>query len=83
MSPKRDKSTYFILNMIVQFFVETFVSMVFGYFIGKLIDSWLFTERDLFVYIFIVLGIFAGISNFIKRALKFSKGEENEKNKSD
>ncbi len=78
--PARNKTTYFIVNMIIQFFVETFVSMGIGYFLGRFIDTRLFEDKLVFTYIFIVLGIFAGISNLIKRALKYSGGgEENEK----
>jgi F0F1-type ATP synthase assembly protein I len=84
MSNKQDKSTFFIFNLVIQFFIETFVAMVIGYFIGKYLDQWLFSDKVLFVYILVVIGIFAGISNFIKRALKYSKGEEeNEEKRSD
>jgi F0F1-type ATP synthase assembly protein I len=83
MSKKSDKTTFYIFNMVIQFFIETFVAMVIGYFIGKFLDKWLFSEKVVFIYIFVVIGIFAGMRNFIIRALKYSKGEEDEEKKSD
>jgi len=81
MSDKKTKSNYFVFNMIIQFFVETLVAMVIGYFIGKYLDEKLFPDKSILVYIFIIFGIFAGLSNLIKRALSFSKGDSDEENK--
>lgn len=83
MSKPKDKSVIYVLNLVIQFFIETFVAMVIGYFIGKFLDKWLWEERVVFVYIFVVIGIFAGMRNFIIRALNFSKEEKNEEKKSD
>ncbi len=83
MNKKSNKTAFYIFNMVIQFFIETFVAMVIGYFIGKFLDQWLFSEKVVFIYMFVVIGIFAGIRNFIKRALKYSEGEENEEKKSD
>ena len=74
--------------MVVQFFIETFVAMVIGYYLGKYLDSLLFEEEVVFIYVFVVVGIFAGLRNLIVRALKYSKGniedeESNSKEKSD
>ncbi|MDY0023337.1 MAG: AtpZ/AtpI family protein [Candidatus Izemoplasmatales bacterium] len=82
MKEKKEKSAYFLFNLIIQFFVETFVAMAIGYFIGNFVDEKFFPEQNIFVYVFIIIGIFAGLSNLIKRSLKISKGEEDEKDKS-
>jgi undecaprenyl pyrophosphate phosphatase UppP len=88
MKNKSNKTAFYIFNMVVQFFIETFVAMVIGYYIGKYLDSLLFSEEVVLVYVFVVIGIFAGLRNLIVRALKYSKGniddeEPNSKEKSD
>jgi len=80
MNQKKSKSAYYLINLMIQFFVETFVAMIIGCFIGKYLDILIFEDKKILVYVFIVLGIFAGLRNFIKRALAISKGEEDEKN---
>ena len=65
--------------MLTQFFLETFVAMAIGYFLGQWLDKVLFEEKVILTYILVVIGIFAGLSNFIKRALKYEKGENDEK----
>ena len=79
MKNNDNKSAVYIFNMVVQFFFETFVAMVIGYFLGKWLDKVLFEERVILTYIFIVIGIFAGLRNLVIRALNYSKGEEDEK----
>jgi len=54
--------------------------MVLGYYFGQYLDNKFMDGETAFIYVFVILGIFVGIANFIKRALKMSKGEENEKN---
>ena len=88
MKNKGNKTTFYIFNMVVQFFIETFVAMVIGYYLGKYLDSLLFEEEVVFIYVFVIIGIFAGLRNLIVRALKYSKGniedeESNPKEKSD
>lgn len=76
---KDHKTAFYVFGLVTQFFIETFVSMVIGYFLGQYLDKLLFSNKVILTYIFIVIGIFAGLSNLIKRALKFEKGENNEK----
>jgi len=88
MKNKGNKTAFYIFNMVVQFFIETFVAMVIGYYLGKYLDSLLFEEEAVLVYVFVLIGIFAGLRNLIVRALKYSKGniedeESNSKEKSD
>ena len=73
---KKNKSTLYLYNLIVQFFVETFVSIAIGYFIGHYLDLWLFEDKTILTYIFIVLGIFSGLWMLIKRVLKMVNEEE-------
>ncbi len=79
MSFKSNKSTYLIINMMIQFFIETFVAMAIGYFAGRALDNWLFEGRSIFMYILLVMGIFSAFRNLLKRALKLSGGEDHEK----
>lgn len=78
MGLKKHKMIYVIINMMIQFFIETFVSIVIGYFIGCAIDNWLFDEKQIFMYIFMVLGIFGAFRNLVIRSLKITGGEESE-----
>lgn len=78
MGLKKHKMIYVIINMMIQFFIETFVSIVIGYFIGRAIDNWLFDEKQIFMYIFMVLGIFGAFRNLVIRSLKITGGEESE-----
>lgn len=65
-----------------QFFIETFVGIALGYFIGKYLDLWIFKDKQILVYVFIVLGIFAGLTNLIKRVMrKVNGGNEGEDEK--
>jgi len=80
---KKDKSIFLTLNLVIQFFLETFVMMVLGYYFGKYLDNKFLDGKATYIYVFVFLGIFAGIANFIKKALKMSKGEEDEKDQSD
>lgn len=77
---KKNKTTYVIINMMIQFFIETFVGIVIGYFIGRAIDNWLFEDQQIFMYIFMVFGIFGAFRNLVIRSLKITGGEGNEKN---
>lgn len=88
MKNKGNKTAFYIFNMVVQFFIETFVAMVIGYYLGKYLDSLLFEDETVLVYVLVLIGIFAGLRNLIVRALKYSKGniedeESNSKEKSD
>ena len=84
MNKKKQKPVYYYINLVIQFFVETFVAMALGYFIGKYLDELLFESEATLIYVFIILGIFAGLSNLIKRVLKTIKeGEGDEKDQSD
>jgi len=77
MTPKKGSGdTARILHMITQFFWETFVAMALGYFLGTWLDSLLFENRTVLLYVGVVLGIFAGLRNLIVRALAYTKGEK-------
>jgi len=77
---KKNESVFHVVNLMVQFFTETFVSVALGYFIGKYLDQWLFDDRVILTYVFIVLGIFSGLWMLIKRVLKnIGGGKDDEK----
>lgn len=73
------KQTYIAMNIVTQFFLEVFVGMALGYFLGQLIDNWLFEDKQLFVYILLILGMFGALGSLISRALKLSGGEDSGK----
>ena len=78
--PKSDHHLgFYLFNLITQFFLETFVAMVAGYFLGQWLDGLLFNDKVILTYIFVILGTFAGLRNLIVRALKYERGENNEK----
>jgi membrane protein DedA with SNARE-associated domain len=79
MSQNNHRNAFYIFNLITQFFLETFVSMALGYFLGQWLDGMFFEDKVILTYIFVVLGIFAGLRNLIVRALKYEKGEDDEK----
>ena len=78
---KNNRSVIVTINMVTSFFIETFVGMAIGYFIGKFLDNLFFVDKDILAYVFFFLGLFAGLVNFIKRALKKIM-EENKDEKS-
>lgn len=79
MAFKNNKSTYLIINMMIQFFIETFVAMAIGYFGGRILDNWLFEDLAIFRYILLVFGIFGAFRNLLIRANKISGGDSGEK----
>jgi membrane protein DedA with SNARE-associated domain len=79
MPKNKHHLAFYIFNLVTQFFFETFVAMVGGYFLGKWLDSLLFDDKVILTYILVILGTFAGLRNLIKRALKYEEGESNEK----
>ncbi|MBN2540159.1 MAG: AtpZ/AtpI family protein [Bacilli bacterium] len=77
---KKNESVLLIINLITQFFVETFVGLAIGYFGGKYLDQWLFGDKDLFVYILSLLGLLSGLVNLIRRVMKnIDGGDQHEK----
>jgi len=77
---KKNTNVLLVINLIVQFFVETFVAMALGYFIGKYLDKWLFDDQIILTYVFVVIGVFSGLRNMIKRVLRnIDGGKEDEK----
>ena len=74
------QSTYKIIQMMIQFFIETFVSIAIGYVAGNYLDRWLFDDKHIFIYILMIAGIFAGFRNLVIRALKLTGGDHHEKN---
>jgi F0F1-type ATP synthase assembly protein I len=76
---KKSESIVLSLNLITQFFVETFVGIAIGYLLGRLMDNWLFEDRQIFIYILMILGMMSGLANLIKRVLKnISGGDQSE-----
>lgn len=77
--PKSDRHLgFYVFNLVTQFFLETFVAMVAGYFIGQWLDARFFGDKVILTYILVILGTFAGLRNLIVRALKYEKGGHNE-----
>lgn len=71
-----------VLNVIFQFFLETFVMMALGYFFGTYLDGLVFGEdKSILRIVFIVLAVAAGFRNLIKRALAFGKDDGNDQGK--
>jgi len=79
MGFQKHKTIYLIINMMIQFFVETFIAIAIGFFVGRAIDNWLFEEKQILIYIFMVFGIFGAFRNLVIRSLKITGGEGNEK----
>lgn len=76
---KEAKSAIQVYNLVIQFFIETFVGMALGYFIGRYLDSLWFQDREILMYVLMFLGIFSGFVNLIRRALKMvDGGKDNE-----
>ncbi len=71
---KNNQHILVIINEAVMFFVETFVAITLGYFIGRALDQWLFEDRTILMYVFLVIGVFAGLSNLIRRVMKRING---------
>ena len=77
---QKNRNVLLTINLIVQFFVETFVAMALGYFIGKYLDKWLFEDQVILTYVFVVIGVFSGLRNMIKRVLRnIDGGKKDEK----
>ncbi len=67
-------------NLVIQFFVEIFVGMALGYFLGKYLDVLLFEDRQILIYVLMLLGIVAAFVNLVKRAMAtIDGGKEDEK----
>lgn len=71
---KNNQQIIIIINDMIMFFVETFVAIAIGYFIGRALDRWLFEDRDILLYVFLVIGVFAGLSNLIRRVMRRING---------
>ncbi len=67
------------MNIVFQFFLETFVMMALGYFLGVYLDGLVFGEdKSVFRIVFIMLAVLAGFRNLIGRALAFGKDDEDD-----
>lgn len=75
---KGKQSSFYILNLVIQLFLETFVAMAIGFFLGSWLDGLLFEDKTILTYVLTFLGIFAGLRNLMSRMLKLNK-EEGEK----
>ncbi|MBU1145098.1 MAG: AtpZ/AtpI family protein [Firmicutes bacterium] len=71
------KSTFTGVQLIIQFFIELIISMFLGYLIGQAIDSYLWEEKHLFLFIFIFLGLFSSVINLVKRTFKMMGESKN------
>ena len=84
MNKQGNKQIILIIYLVTAFFIETFVGMLLGYFLGRFLDNLFFTDKTILAYVFLFLGLFAGLTNFIKRVLKNinggNKDEESERN---
>ncbi len=79
MNKKEAKQSYIAMNIVTQFFMEVFVGMGLGYFLGLKLDQWLFEDKQLFTYILLILGMFGALGSLISRALKLSGGDDSGK----
>ena len=78
---KRDFSNLKYINLVYQFFVETFVGMAIGYFGGKYLDSLFFEDKQILTFILLILGMFSALVNLIRRVItKINSDERNVKN---
>ncbi len=73
---KRDFSNLKYINLVYQFFIETFVGIALGYFGGRYLDSLLFEDKQILAIVLLVLGIFSAIVNLIRRVMKKINFEE-------
>lgn len=78
MDKSNNKQVITTINLVSSFFIETFVGMILGYFLGRFLDNLFFTDKAILAYVFLFLGLFAGLSNFIKRVLKNIDGGKND-----
>lgn len=60
---------------VSSFMFEIIVTVGISFFIGYFLDEWLHTVF-VFKLIFIVIGVFAGIRNLIKRVAKLEESDE-------
>ena len=72
---KRNKSAFYMFNIVIQLFLETFVARALGFFLGRWLDGLLFEDRTILTYVFTFIGIFVGLRNLIVRMLKLNKDE--------
>ena len=73
---KRDFSNLQYINLVYQFFIETFVGIAIGYFGGRYLDSLFFEGKQVLAIVLLVLGIFSALVNLIRRVIKKSNSEE-------
>lgn len=73
-----NKKVMVTVNLVINFFVETIVGALLGFFIGRYLDSLLFEDKQILVFVLLFLGLFAGLTNFIKRVLKDVNGGNND-----
>ena len=77
---KKEPNNLHYINLVYQFFIETFIGLIIGYFGGQYLDKLIFGERKLLVYILLVLGIFSALVNLVRRALRTINDEGGNKN---
>lgn len=73
---KRDFSNLQYINLVYQFFIETFVGIAIGYFGGRYLDSLFFEDKQILAFVLLVLGIFSALVNLIRRVIKKINSEE-------
>ena len=64
------------INLVYQFFIETFVGIAIGYFGGRYLDSLWFEGKQVLAIVLLVLGIFSALVNLIRRVIKKANSEE-------
>jgi len=79
MKKKEIKQAYLVWNIVIQFFLESFVGIFIGYFLGKKLDEWIFGDKEIFVYIIMIIGMFSALASLILKALKLSGSDSNGK----
>lgn len=79
------KNAFKSLQVVMHFFIEMAVAMTIGFFVGRAIDTYLFEDKHIFVFIFIFLGLIASIRSLYVRTMKSIGGENDadKKSKSD
>lgn len=79
MKKKDIKQAYLVWNIVIQFFLESFAGIFIGYFLGKKLDEWIFGDKEIFVYIIMILGMFSALVSLILKALKLSRSDSSGK----
>lgn len=72
---ENQKKAFKIYSIVSSFIFEIIATVGISFLIGYFLDRWLETVF-VFKFIFIVIGVFAGIRNLIKRVYKAEESNE-------